>query len=191
VEIAAFAGGLARAAALGASVANVRILDDDAARSADNLGRLDEAARGHGIEVSVEFTGYGVPHILGWTLDVIRRAGCGKVSLDPLHIARTGVPIEAIRRLDPGMIGYVQLCDGPLKATREDYGREGAYDRLPPGAGEFPLLDLLEATPPGFPLALEVPQERLLGKGASAMERARLAVDGARRLLDQASPLTP
>jgi sugar phosphate isomerase/epimerase len=185
-DIAAYDGGLTRAAALGSRLANVRILDDDRARSVDNLGRLGALARSYGMEPTIEFMGFDVPDILDRTLGIIRQAGCGKISMDPLHVVRTRTPISALAALDPAMIGYVQLCDGPLAATREEYAREGAYNRLPPGDGEFPLLDFLDATPSGSPVALEAPQEALLRRGVSAAERARRAVDGARALFEAA-----
>ena len=186
-NVIAYAGGLAKTERLGGALANVRVLDDDVARATDNLSRLGELAGNHGIELTIEFMGLGVPHMLEQTLEMIRQAGHGKLSLDPLHVVRTGVPMADLLQLDRGLIGYVQLCDGPLTATREEYAQEGAYDRLPPGAGAFPLIDFLHATPPGSPLSLEVPQEPLLRRGVSARNRARLAVEGARRLLETAS----
>lgn len=187
VEIADFAGGLGRAAGLGGTIANVRIRDDDLTRTIDNFGRFGDLARSHGIEATIEFMGFDVPHILDQTLEVIRQAGCGKLTIDPLHVIRTGTPIAALLQLDRELIGYVQLCDGLLGATREHYADEGPYNRLPPGMGGFPLIELLHATPEGAPLALEVPQEQLLRRGVSVMDRARRAIDGARRLLEEAS----
>jgi sugar phosphate isomerase/epimerase len=189
-NVAAYEAGIARAAALGGAIANVRILDVDRGRSADNLARLGALAQGYGLAPTIEFTGFDAPEILDRTLDVIREAGCGKISMDPLHVVRTRTPIAALKALDPELIGYVQLCDGPLVATREDYAREGAYDRLPPGQGEFPLLDFLDATPPGAPLSIETPQEGALRRGVGAAERAWRAVEGARRVLETAAART-
>jgi sugar phosphate isomerase/epimerase len=187
LNVADYASGLARTAALGGAIANVRVVDDVKARAFDNFARFGELAQQYGITPTVEFTGYAIPHILDQTLDMIRQAGRGKLCLDPLHVVRTGVSMQALLDLDRDLTGYVQLCDGPLTATREEYGREGGFHRLPPGAGQFPLFDFLNATPAGGPLSLEVPQERLLQSGVSAMERARMSVDGTRRLLEKAA----
>jgi sugar phosphate isomerase/epimerase len=187
LNVADYAPGLARTAALGGSIANVRVVDDDKTRAFDNFARFGELAAQYGITPTVEFTGYDIPHILDQTLDMIAQAGRGKLCLDPLHVMRTGVGMQPLLRLDRSLTGYAQLCDGPLTATREEYGQEGGYHRLPPGAGGFPLFDFLRATPEGAPLSLEVPQESLMQSGVSARERAQMCVDGARRLLEKAA----
>lgn len=185
--IADYEGGLARAAALGGHLANARVLDTDLNRRIDNFAALGALARSHDIEMTIEFSGYGNKSALADALEMIRETGFGKLCLDPLHIARTGTPLLRLRAAGPDAVGYAQLCDGPLMATEEEFAREGAYNRLPPGEGEFPLLEFLELTPAGLPLALEVPQEELFLKGVSILERARSAVDGARALLEAAS----
>lgn len=186
-DIAAYEAGLVRAAALGGHLANVRVLDEDRSRRTANFAALGELARSYDIEMTVEFSGFGKKAALPEALDMIRESGFGKLCLDPLHIARTGTALIHLRAVAPDAVGYAQLCDGPLFATAEEFAREGAYNRLPPGDGEFPLLEILGMTPEGMPLALEVPQEALFLSGVSVLERARLAVDGARRLFDRAS----
>jgi len=180
----AYAASLDRSEQLGSKVANVRFLDNDQSRIADNFARLAELAGSHGIELSIEFTGFRQTRALGQALDVIRHAGRGKISLDPLHVMRTGTSIAELRGLDPRLIGYVQFCDGPLEATAESYAREGGADRLPPGEGEFPLVELLALVPQGMPISLEVPQEPAMLLGVSVLERCRRAVDGMRRVIE-------
>lgn len=184
IDIGSYAAGLERAARLGGTIASVRIVDDDRARAGDNFARFAELAHSHGIEPCIEFMGYRATDALDRTLDVIRAAGAGKLSLDALHIVRTGTSIDRLRALKPDLIGYVQICDGPLEATEDLYAREGGLDRAPPGEGEFPLQELI-AIAAGRPLSLEVPQEGLLQAGVSARDRARRAVEGARRVIDR------
>jgi len=185
LEVASYAAGLERAERLGSRVGNARFVDDDQARLVDNFARLTELAARHGVELSIEFTGFGDTGALGRALDVIRQAGRGKISIDPLHVVRTGTPLEALRQLGPGMIGYVQFCDGRLDGTPDAYSREAGFDRMPPGEGEFPLVDLLGLIPPDMPISLEVPQEPDRLRGVSVLDRCRRAVDGMRRVIER------
>jgi sugar phosphate isomerase/epimerase len=187
LAVASYAAGLARSEELGSRVANVRFLDTDRSRLVENFGGLAELAARHGVELSIEFTGFGATGALAQALEVIRLAGRGKISIDPLHIVRTGTPLEALRRLAPGMIGYLQFCDGPLVGSPQTYGRESSADRLPPGDGEFPLVELLALIPPDMPISLEVPQEPARLSGVSVMERCRRAVQGMRRVIEHAT----
>jgi sugar phosphate isomerase/epimerase len=179
----AYAGGFERSRRLGSRVANVRFLDAEQGRLTDNFARLAELAGRYGVELTIEFMGFGKREALDQALEVIRQAGRGKITIDPLHVVRTGVSLDALRRLAPDMIGYVQFCDGPLAGTPESYAREGAFDRLPPGDGEFPLGEILALVPPGLPISLETPQEPARLRGVSVLERCRRSVDGMRRLI--------
>lgn len=182
-DVGEYAGGFTRSERLGSRVANVRLMDPEPARAADSFARLAELAARHGIELSIEFMGFGATGALDQALTAIRHAGRGKISLDPLHIVRTATPLEALRRLSPEMIGYVQFCDGKLAGSAATYSYESGYDRAPPSEGEFPLTEILALVPPGMAISLEVPQEPARLAGASVIERCRRAVDGMRRLL--------
>ncbi|MDB5447244.1 MAG: hypothetical protein JWQ97_2561 [Phenylobacterium sp.] len=186
VDVTAYGPALERGASLGASRANVRILDADESRATDNFAAFAQLCASRGIEAGIEFMGFGASDAFPQALRILQSAGCGKIALDALHVVRTGTPLAALQRLDPGLIGYVQLCDGPLAATPADYAREGAFDRLPPGEGEFPLRELLALVPADFPVSLEAPSERWRAQGLSAHERARRVVDATRRLLAEA-----
>ena len=183
VDVADFEPALATGAELGATRANVRIADPDESRAAGNFAEFSRLGRRVGIETGIEFMGFGARGAFPQALRILRRAGCGKVALDALHFVRTGTPMAALRELDPDLIGYFQLCDGPLEATADDYGREGAFDRLPPGEGAFPLHALLALVPPDLPISLEVPTASLRAQGFCAEERARRVVEATRRLL--------
>lgn len=174
---------LERAAMLGGARANMRVLDPDEARATDNFGAFATLCAGHGIIAGIEFTGFGLTDALPQAERIVRGAGQGGIALDALHVARTGTTDEQLSRLDPGLVSYVQLCDGPLEGSAEDYGREGAFDRLPPGEGAFPLRALIDKVPRDFPLSLEVPCERWRAQGMDPQERARRVVDATRGLL--------
>lgn len=185
VNVGDFAAGLARGAALGARVASVRILDRDLDRAAAAYAQLCDLAAAHGLRACIEHSGATAAETLARALQVLRAAGRpgGGITLDALHVFRTGTKVAELRALDPALVGYVQLCDGKREATAEEYQREGAGDRLLPGEGEFPLAELLAAAPEGLPISLEVPLERFRAMGRSPLERAAMVVAAARAVM--------
>lgn len=140
-------------------------------------------AADHGLDAGIEFGGPGNRSALADILAIINGAGCGKISFDALHLVRSGVPLEELARVDPDLIGYLQICDGPADATQEHYMQEGAYDRLAPGDGTFHLSRLLRIAPADLPVSLEVPTRRLQLQGVSAQHRVRNIVERARQLM--------
>jgi sugar phosphate isomerase/epimerase len=183
VNVSLYEAALQRGAQLGASCTSVRILDLDESRAARNFGDFCRMAVRHGIQPGIEFMGYGAVDALPQALRILKAAGCGKISLDTLHAVRTGTPMAALRQLDPSLIGYFQMSDGPLAAEASHYAREGAFDRLPPGEGEFPLREILPLVPGHLPISLEVPTQRWRAEGMDAEQRARRVVEATRRLL--------
>ena len=187
-DVAVYEAGLARGGRLGAQYASVRVLDPDDARVVDAFARLGEIAALHGLIPSIEFTGYNAPDVLPRALRIIESAGVGTLTIDPLHIVRSGASFDLLRSLDRSRFGYVQLCDGPLKAPEGQYGHESAAERQSPGDGEFPLDEILALAPDGRAVSLETPSERLAAEGVGAAIRAGLAVEATRRLLRRLEP---
>jgi sugar phosphate isomerase/epimerase len=187
-DVAAYEPALERSAQLSAKYASVRIADDDEARATDTFARLAELAARYGIVASIEFTGYRAPEALDRTLRIIDGAGAGALSIDPLHIVRSGASLETMRDAGPQRIGYVQLCDGPAYAPEEAYLRESAAERLAPGEGAFPLSEILALAPPGRAVSLEIPSESQRQAGVPAEVRARHAVEATRRFLAAVEP---
>jgi len=188
VDVLTYEPALERSAVLGAQYASVRIIDPDEARAADTFAQLGNLAARYGITPSIEFTGYRTPDALLQTLRIIKAAGMGKLSIDPLHIVRSEASLEVMRSLEQSCFGYVQLCDGAREATEEEYRHESAAERLAPGKGAFPLAEILALAPPGRAVSLEVPNERLRAAGVTAEVRASRVVDAARELLRQLEP---
>lgn len=160
IDVASYKPALERSGELGARFVSVRIDDPDKARAADSFARLGEIAGQFGIVPSIEFMGFDKPDLLADTLEVLDRAGCGTLTLDPLHIMRSGTTLEAMAAAKD-RIGYVQLCDGKLAGTAENYLYEAGCDRLPPGEGEFPMFEMLELVSEESPVSLEVPMQPL------------------------------
>jgi sugar phosphate isomerase/epimerase len=175
--------GLQRSAKLGARWVNCRVESDDLAALVANFRGVAHAAADLGMRAGIEFSGFADVSALPQALQVIEQAGIGQLSVDALHVTRTNTSLTNLAQLDPGLIGYVQINDGLREATPESYLHEGAYDRLFPGEGTFPLKELLELVPEDLALSLEVPTRTLREQGVSAGERIRCVVGASRALL--------
>jgi len=99
------------------------------------------------------------------------------ICVDALHLARSGGTPEQVAALPRAWLPYCQLCDAPKQAPPEDrIPYEARFERLSPGRGELPLVDLLRALPQNLPLSIEVPDVRQ--NAAPIVETvARLAED--------------
>lgn len=188
VDVADLEGGLDRGARLGAQYASVRIVKPYDDRVIEPFGRFAEMAARYGITASIEFTGFRTPEILPRTLHIIEQAGAGTLTIDPLHIVRTGVAIADMQRAGASRLGYVQLCDGPLDATESEYWHEMGAERLPLGEGAFPLDAIFALAPAGRAVSLEIPGESQRAQGVPAQARAERAVIAARRFLARVEP---
>jgi sugar phosphate isomerase/epimerase len=104
-----------------------------------------------------------------------------------MHLVRSGSGAADIAALDPDLIGYVQICDAPLKPRYESYMEEAMYERLAPGAGELGLADIVAALPRDRVFSLEVPLRSQADAGVGPHDRLRPCVEATRRLLAQAS----
>lgn len=179
-------GALDLAAELGARRAVTIVHDTVEARAVANLGRLSELAAGFGLALGLEFMGLSPGCAsLQRALELIRCVGRPNVgvAVDPLHLVRTGGTVAELTGVHPSLIAHAQLCDGAHAGVTRSYLAE-AMDRLAPGAGVFPLREMVRALPDTTPIDVEVPSRALQRQGVPALERARRAVAAARRLLD-------
>ncbi|WP_218910041.1 sugar phosphate isomerase/epimerase family protein [Streptomyces sp. OK228] len=109
-------GDLEIMAELGVRRINTVSLDPDLDRSIDQFGILAENAASLGMETTVEASpGLTVPDLPS-ALDVVRQVGRPdfRLLVDTMHIVRSGSGPDDLARLDPGVIGYIQLSDAPL-----------------------------------------------------------------------------
>jgi sugar phosphate isomerase/epimerase len=171
------AGFLDVAAELGASEILVMSMEPDAARNADLLGALGAAAAPYGLAVNLEFAVYtGVRTLADATAIVAACAAPNAgVLVDVEHFSRSGGQPADLEGLPPHWFRYVQLCDVRAAAptTLDDLLTEVRTDRLLPGEGVFPLVELLGRLPPALPLAVEAPTRGTAGW--SVADRARAA----------------
>jgi len=181
-----FRPAVALGAELGASsLVAINAWDPERNRALDNFVKLCGIAAEYGVKVNVEFISMGKIRTLADAVAFITDSGQPNVgvTIDFLHLMRTGGSAADIRAMDPKLIGYVQVCDGPLELPQEQWNDEGFEQRQMPGEGEFPLADLMAAVPLGVTIAAEVPHRALRQAGVSPAERARRAIEGTRRLL--------
>jgi sugar phosphate isomerase/epimerase len=166
---------LEAAAELGARFVNALCEDPDLGRLSDEFAGLAEAARPYGIRPVIEFMAYRSVGTLQDAVAIAAPSG-GGILVDALHVQRCGVSPARLAAVEPGLIGYVQLCDAPLAAPADEIA-EARSGRLLPGEGSLPLRDLLDALPDGIPVTVEAPGADGHDGPLEFASRARRALD--------------
>jgi len=185
-DVDAYRGPLELGAELGARYALTIGDDPEWPRLSDNFARLCDVAAPLGIAASIEFVPRRRLASLPDTLRLMREAGRSNVTLciDPLHVTRSGATAADLRRLEPKLIPYAQLCDGLLEPGEPDpagLGRSAPERRCMPGEGVLPLREIFAALPLGIPVSVEVPFDD--AAGLSPVDWARRAGERARAFL--------
>ena len=185
---------LESAQALGAPHLLVVGLDEDEARTAERFAALCAEAEPYGVRPALEFMRMSSVATVQAADGIVAAAGhpAGAVLVDPLHLARSGgtpADVAPLAAAHPERYPYLQLCDGPAaapgEATIRDLFTEAVNNRLSPGDGELPLVELLRALPAGAAVSVEVPLAALAQRPAA--ERAQALMVGARRVIEAAS----
>jgi len=176
---------LETAAYLGARSVNVNGNDPEPGRLCDRFAALCDLAARSGLDCGLEFMMSTRVKTLGDALALIERSGAANaaVTVDALHLARSGGSPADVAALDAAQISYVQLCDGPAGVPAEGYAWEAATERLLPGEGELPLPALVGAVAPSVLLAVEAPSRRRLDQGLPADAYADQAMRSLKLLL--------
>jgi len=189
VDVRSYAADLDIMAELRIPRINAVSIEPDRDRTFDELAVLTELAAERGILTSVEpVPGLTIPD-LPTALAAVEHVGRDEISLliDTMHVARSGAGAGDLRSLPAERIGHVQLCDVPLRSTKEHhYAEEAMYHRMAPGEGELPLVDMLAALPRDRVVGLEVPMRSRAEAGVSAYDRLLPCVESARALLARA-----
>lgn len=182
-----YAADLDAAGELGAQRINLASVDRDMNRTLDGFAVLAEMAEARGMDTVIEI-GPGPIGGLDAALAAVRHVGRPgfRLLIDTMHFFRLGGGVEQLAQLDPDLIGYVQLCDAPLKSPFARYMEEALYERMAPGDGELPLLEVLKRLPDAVVVSLEVPQRSLAEAGIGPYERVGRCVAAARALLADA-----
>jgi len=162
-------------AVLGARQFNVNGADPDEGRLADRFAALAELGAEYGLVPSIEFMMISAVRTLAAALALIARSGASaaKITLDALHLQRSGGAPSDLAALPAGRISYAQLCDGPAEMPAERYGWEAGTQRLLPGEGVFPLQALVRALSPDMVIGVEAPSAARRAAGEPALAYAR------------------
>ena len=156
----------------------------DRSEAAEILARFAEAAASFGLATNLEPVAGGKSQTLAEANDLILRSGADVgICFDPHHLIRGGGGLADLQALPPGAVRYVQVCDGPIPQPAEIMMTEAVCERLYPGDGAFPLIELLRAAPRDVPVGIECPSVGRAQAGVSAADQAREAIAKVRRLL--------
>ena len=174
-------------AQLGAKTASaINIRNTDVALSGALLAQLAELAGEYGLGVTLEPLAMFATATLAQARDIVRASGVeAGIVLDAFHVVRKGGTPEDVRAIDPALIGYIQLCDGAIPVSAEQMRYEASYERLYPGDGDFPLVDLLRDARMDINWGIEAPSKRRAASGMSAESQAKEAIAAVRRTIEK------
>ncbi len=176
--------GLDIMAELGARRINAVSMEGDMARTYDQLGHLTDMVIERGMAFTIEFAPPNAINSLASALAAVDHVGRDRcrILFDAMHFFRSGGMVEDIISLDPGLIGYAQLCDAPMVSAGGTYMSEAMFARMLPGTGELPLKAFIAALPADCEIGLEVPILADLQSGMRPRDHAARAVAAARAL---------
>ncbi|MGE3692347.1 MAG: sugar phosphate isomerase/epimerase family protein [Novosphingobium sp.] len=186
VDVSTSVAGLDAMAELGAPRVNcLIIMEEDRARACDQFARLAGMAAERGMDLTLEFMPLMWPATLEEAQGVIVEAGAanGRLLVDSMHYYRSGATTADLARIDPALIGYIQICDVPMPAASPDYGEEARHNRLCPGEGDLPLEDFLRALPRDLIVGIEAPMLAKARAGVAPADAIRPCVEATRSLL--------
>lgn len=158
-------------------------------RTVEKFAELCEAGARLGIKPMLEFMIYRSIGTIDDALRMVKLVQHPNVGIcvDALHLSRSGGNPDSLRKVDPGLLCYAQICDAPAAlppATQIPV--EARSHRLYPGEGALPLLELLDALPPGIPLSVEAPASHCAH--LSTVQRAHAVARCTRKLLQSRCP---
>lgn len=182
---------LEAAADLGARALSVVVYDTDRSRHHDTVGEL--AARGGklGLRVLLEFFALSGVDSLPYALELVRGIGHPALglSMDSLHVTRTGATAAQVAAVPSGLIGHAQLNDGPATLPVDQQLAEASGERLLPGDGAFDLVGFVQALPPEVPIGVEAGSRSAFARGVGMEQHGREAVAAMRRVLARAGTM--
>ena len=149
-----------------------------------NLASLAAAARARKLRLALELMPYTAVNSLAKADRMIAACPEGDPGLliDALHLARAGGSPAEVARIPGERIAYLQLCDAPAVPPAGTSLREESLSaRLYPGAGALPLMELMDALPPGIAVDVETPVRA--DRGLPPAERAALALSATQHFL--------
>jgi sugar phosphate isomerase/epimerase len=178
-------------AALGARNVLVVTANPDPLENRAQFAALCERAQRAGMRAVLEFLMISAVRTLAEARAIVEDVDhpAGGILVDALHLTRCGASARDVAAIDPSLLPYAQLCDGPQRlAVDGDYLRDALDDRCAPGEGGLPLVELLAALPADTPFSLEVRSRAYRERFADPVARARAVLDATRRFLARHDP---
>lgn len=169
----------------GAHLLLVLSVDPDRERNFDNFAKLCELGRRHDVKPCLEFSKITPIATLQQAVDIARRTAApnARVLVDALHLSRSGATPAEVAATDAALFEYAQLCDAPAAMPDAEHMRLEPGDRLLPGQGGLPLVDLMRAFSPDLPIAIEAPVKQM--EFLPPSERAWMAMEGMKSVLER------
>jgi len=173
---------------LGARNVLIVSANPDRAETCHQFAALCDLADAAGMRAVLEFLMISEIRTLRDALAVVHEVEhpAGGVLIDALHLQRCGAVPADLAGVDPRLLPYAQLCDGPAaltETTYQSYLTDAVDGRSAPGEGELPLGRLLEQLPPDTPLSLEVRSRRYREQYPDPVERAQAVLRQTRLFL--------
>jgi len=164
----------------------------DLIKREQSKGKLVAMAGPYGIDIVLESCPVLTIQTVAQALEIIAAINQPHFGLlvDTLHVSRSG-EVDLLKAIDPGLIRYVQLCDAPLAqpANAAAYMDQALYERMLPGDGELPLLDILALVQDDVIVSAEIPLRQHLARGVPHVEIARQAIQRSKEIMGAARSL--
>lgn len=158
--------------------------------AADGFGALCDRAADHGLLVGVEW----VPSMTNiedasTAMRIVADADRhnGGLCVDSWHLTRSTNDLDDLRALPGDKVFATQWNDGTIAPQHSDYLQDCLTNRVPPGDGEFALVEMvriLDAIGSTAPIGVEVCSAELWA--APVELAARVSADGMRSVLSAA-----
>jgi len=172
-------------ARLGAkSAVAIHVRNPDRAAVAAVLAAFVELAGEFGLGVNIEPLAMCQTSTLAQAGDLIRAAGVDAgIVFDVYHLVRTGGTVQDVRAVDPALIRHVQVNDGVASISADAMRIEVSEERMYPGEGVFPLVELLSAVPANVAWGIESPSRRRAESGMAPEMQAKEAMAALRQVI--------
>jgi len=175
-------------AVLGARNVLIVSANPDPLETRAQFAELCELASAAGMRAVFEFLMISAVPSLAEALAIVRDVDhpAAGVLIDALHLARCGAMPADVASLDPRLLPYAQLCDGPLQLATRDHATfltDAVDGRSAPGEAELRLHELLDALPAALPLSLEVRSRAYRERYPDPVDRARAVLEQTQRWL--------
>jgi sugar phosphate isomerase/epimerase len=182
-RVADFEPALAVAARLHATELLVHGADPEEARLIETFGGLCDLAAQYGLAANLEPMPWVDVSNIAKAMRILDGAARsnGGLLVDAIHFFRAGDTPEALAKVPPRSLRYLQLCDARAErpSDMQEIIRQARSDRLFPGEGGLDLHGLMAALPADIALSLEIP----VAKKMEPLQRARRALAATKAIL--------